>query len=515
MTPQTTRPVMLVILDGFGWREETADNAVRQARKPNFDRLWETCPHAFLTTFGNDAGLPDGQMGNSEAGHQNIGAGRVVLQDLTRVHDAIAGRSILAAPDFARLVASLRRSGGTCHLMGLVSPGGVHAHQDHAAGLADLLREAGIPVALHAFTDGRDTPPQSAGDDLARLRAALPTDVPIATVTGRYWVMDRDKNWSRISQAYAAMADAQGPRHPDPQAAIAAAYADGKFDEFVPASVIGDYQGMKDGDGLVCFNFRADRVREILTAFLDPTFDGFSRARIVRFAAALGMTRYSDALAPLMGAVLAPIPLNNVLGQVISDAGRTQLRMAETEKFPHVTYFLNGGRETPYPGEARILVQSPRVATYDLQPEMSSVELTDRALEAIQGEKYDLIVLNFANPDMVGHTGSLPAAIKAVEAVDAGLGRIATAIERQGGALMVTADHGNCEMMKDPETGGPHTSHTTNPVPVLLLGGGAISIHDGRLADVAPTLLLLMGLTVPKEMTGQPLVRLDAARAAE
>ena len=515
MTPQTTRPVMLVILDGFGWREETADNAVRQARKPNFDRLWETCPHAFLTTFGNDAGLPDGQMGNSEAGHQNIGAGRVVLQDLTRVHDAIAGRSILAAPDFTRLVASLRRSGGTCHLLGLVSPGGVHAHQDHAAGLANLLREAGIPVALHAFTDGRDTPPQSAGDDLARLRAALPTDVPIATVTGRYWAMDRDKNWNRVSQAYAAMADAQGPRHPDPQAAIAAAYADGKFDEFVPASVIGDYQGMKDGDGLVCFNFRADRVREILTAFLDPTFDGFSRARIVRFAAALGMTRYSDALAPLMGAVLAPIPLNNVLGQVISDAGRTQLRMAETEKFPHVTYFLNGGRETPYPGEARILVQSPRVATYDLQPEMSSVELTDRALEAIQGEKYDLIVLNFANPDMVGHTGSLPAAIKAVEAVDAGLGRIATAIERQGGALMVTADHGNCEMMKDPETGGPHTSHTTNPVPVLLLGGGAASIHDGRLADVAPTLLLLMGLTVPKEMTGQPLVRLDAARAAE
>ena len=515
MTAQTTRPVMLVILDGFGWREETADNAVRQARKPNFDRLWERCPHALLTTFGHDAGLPDGQMGNSEAGHQNIGAGRVVLQDLTRVHDAIMDRSILDAPDFSRLVAALGRTGGTCHLMGLVSPGGVHSHQDHAAGLAHLLREAGLTVALHAFTDGRDTPPQSAGEDLARLRGALPADVPIATVIGRYWAMDRDKNWNRVSNAYAAMAEAQGPHYPDPQAVIASAYADGKFDEFVPASVVGDYKGMRDGDGIVCFNFRADRVREILAAFLDPGFDRFPRARTIQFAAAVGMTRYSDALAPLMGAVLAPIPLDNVMGQVVSDAGRTQLRTAETEKFPHVTYFLNGGRETPYPGEDRIMVPSPKVATYDLQPEMSAAELTDRAVEAVDSKKYDLIVLNFANPDMVGHTGRLPAAIKAVEAVDSGLGRIAAAIEAQGGAMLVIADHGNCEMMKDPETGGPHTSHTTNPVPVVLMGGGAVSIHNGRLADVAPTLLSLMGLTVPKEMTGQPLVRLDAARTAE
>ena len=515
MARQTTRPVMLVILDGFGWREETADNAVRLAKTPNFSRLWATCPHALLDTSGCDVGLPSGQMGNSEVGHLNIGAGRVVKQELVRIGDAVADGSIAKAPDFSALIASLRESGGTCHLMGLASPGGVHAHQDHAVALAHALRDAGVPVVVHAFTDGRDTPPQSASEDLACLRAALPADVPIATVIGRYFALDRDQRWDRVSTAYAAMAEAQGPRFPNAQAAIAAAYAAGKFDEFVPASVIGDYQGMKDGDAILSFNFRADRIREILAAFVDPGFDGFPRARTIAFSAVVGMTRYSDALAPFQGVLFPPEALDNVLGQVVADAGRSQLRTAETEKFPHVTYFLNGGREVPYANEDRIMVPSPKVATYDLQPEMSAATLTDRAIEAIDSQKYDLIVLNFANPDMVGHTGNLPAAIKAVETVDTGLGRIAAAVEAQGGAMLVTADHGNCEMMKDPETGGPHTSHTTNPVPVLLMGGGVASIHHGRLADIAPTLLALMGLPQPKDMSGQSIARHDATRAAE
>ncbi len=515
MTAQTTRPVMLVILDGFGWREETADNAVRLANTPSFTRLWNTCPHALLDTSGRDVGLPGGQMGNSEVGHMNIGAGRVVMQELVRIGDAVDDGSIAKIPAFATLVAKLRETGGTCHLMGLVSPGGVHSHQDHAAALAHLLHDAGVKVAVHAFTDGRDTPPQSAGDDLARLRAALPAGVPIVTVIGRYFALDRDKRWDRVSQAYAAMAEAEGPRFADPQAVIDAAYAAGKFDEFVPASVVGDYAGMQDGDGILSFNFRADRIREILAALVDPKFDGFQRARAIRFSAVVGMTRYSDALAPFVEVLFPPESLENVLGQVVSDAGRAQLRTAETEKYGHVTFFLNGGREAPYPGEDRILVPSPKVATYDLQPEMSAAELTDKAVAAIDSRKYDLIVLNFANPDMVGHTGSLPAAIKAVEAVDTGLGRIASAVESQGGALLVIADHGNCEMMKDPETGGPHTSHTTNPVPVVLMGSGAAAIDHGRLADVAPTLLTLMGLPLPKEMTGQPLIRRNAARAAE
>jgi len=515
MAAQTKRPVMLVILDGFGWREESADNAVRQARTPNFSALWESCPHAFLHTSGRDVGLPGGQMGNSEVGHLNIGAGRVVKQELVRIGDAIDDGSIAQAAAFRQVIDALKESSGTCHLMGLVSPGGVHSHQDHAAALAGLLDKEGVKTVVHAFTDGRDTPPQSSTEDLERLEAALPASVKVATVIGRYFVMDRDKRWDRVSKAYGAMAEADAPRFDSAAAVIKAAYAQEKYDEFIPPAVIGDYQGMRDGDAILCFNFRADRVREILAAMLDPAFDGFPRPRVIRFAAAAGMTRYSDALAPFMGALFAPEKLDNILGAVTADAGRTQLRMAETEKYPHVTYFLNGGQETPYPGEDRIMVPSPKVATYDLQPEMSAPELTDRAVEAIDTGKYDLIVLNFANPDMVGHTGSLPAAIKAVETVDTGLGRIAEAVRRQGGAMMVTADHGNCELMRDPETGGPHTAHTTNPVPVLLMGGPGAAIQDGRLADIAPTLLDLMGLPQPREMTGRSILRRDTARAAE
>jgi 2,3-bisphosphoglycerate-independent phosphoglycerate mutase len=512
---QAIRPVMLMILDGFGWREDSADNAVRQARKPNFDRLWQNCPHAFLHTSGSDVGLPDGQMGNSEVGHLNIGAGRVVMQELPRITKAAKDGSLARAAALTELIDKLKQSGGTCHLMGLMSPGGVHSHQEHAVALAKILHEAGVNTVVHAFTDGRDTPPRSGLDDLRWLRKNLPDGVPMAVVSGRYYAMDRDKRWDRVGKAYAAVAEADAPHFTDAAKVMEDAYAHDVTDEFVVPAVIGDYKGMKDGDGILCFNFRADRVRELLAALLEPKFDGFPRKRVIKFAAAAGMSRYSDELAPYLGVLFPQDKLDHILGQVVAEAGRAQLRSAETEKYPHVTYFLNGGQEIAFPGEDRIMVPSPKVATYDLQPEMSAPELTDKVVAAIDSKKYDLIVLNFANPDMVGHTGSLPAAIKAVETVDAGLGRIAAAVEKQGGALLVTADHGNCELMRDPETGGPHTAHTTNPVPVLLQGGGATALMDGRLADVAPTLLALMDLKQPREMTGTSLIRADAARAAE
>jgi 2,3-bisphosphoglycerate-independent phosphoglycerate mutase len=504
MQPKPPRPVMLVILDGWGWREAAADNAIRQADTPSFDRLMQG-PHAFLRTSGLEVGLPEGQMGNSEVGHLNIGAGRVVMQELPRIGLAIRDGSLARNPAVTGLIEALRKTGGTCHLMGLVSPGGVHSHQDHAAALAGILADAQIPVAVHAFTDGRDTPPQSGAEDLERLQAALPERARIATVSGRYYAMDRDKRWERVEKAYCAIAEGKGVSMADAASAMDRAYGEGVTDEFVVPAVIANYKGMQDGDALLSFNFRADRIRELLAALLDPNFDGFARPRRIRFAAAVGMTRYSDALAPLMQFVFEPQHMGNILGEVVSAAGLRQLRMAETEKYPHVTYFLNGGREEPYPGEERTMVPSPKVATYDLQPEMSAPELTDRAVEAIGSGKYDLIVLNFANADMVGHTGSLPAAIRAVEAVDAGLGRIIDAIEKAGGALLVTADHGNAELMRDPVTGGPHTAHTTNPVPVMLLDGTQ-GLQDGRLADLAPTLLALMGLERPTEMSGHSLL---------
>ncbi len=504
------RPVMLTILDGWGWREEKADNAVRQARTPVFDALWAAGPRAFLRTSGRDVGLPDGQMGNSEVGHLNLGAGRVVMQDLPRIDAAVEDGSLARLPALTGLIARLKETGGICHLLGLLSPGGVHSHQAHAAALAKVLADAGIPVALHAFTDGRDTPPEASPGYLETLEAAT-AGLPgfrIATLTGRYFAMDRDHRWERVGQAWRALVLAEGERAPHAAAAIAAAHGRKVTDEFIPATVIGTYAGMRDGDGLLCFNFRADRVREILDALVDPEFAGFERPRTPRFAAAVGMAEYSTGLNRFLATLFPTQEMHDLLAEVVSRAGLRQLHAAETEKYPHVTFFLNGGQEPPFPGEDRIMVPSPKVATYDLQPEMSAPELCERVVAAIGTGTYDLVVLNFANPDMVGHTGSLPAAIKAVETVDAALGRIAAAVKARGGALLVTADHGNCELMKDPSTGGPHTAHTTNPVPVLLVNGppGA-ALRDGRLADVAPTLLELMGQPQPAAMTGVSLLR--------
>ncbi len=505
MPQQSTRPVMLVVMDGWGWREAAADNAVRQANTPTFDRLWTECPHAFLSASGKAVGLPAGQIGNSEVGHMNIGAGRVVVQELPRISAAIADGSLARNAVLGDFIATLGKSGGTCHLLGLVSPGGVHSHQDHAVALARLLTEARVPVRVHAFMDGRDTAPQGGRDYLRDFQQALPPAATVATVSGRYYAMDRDKRWDRTEKAYLAMAEAKAPRFANALAVIDDSYAKGTTDEFILPAVIADYAGMRDGDGVLCFNFRADRVRQILAALLDADFAGFPRPRRLQLAAALGMTRYSDELAGHLGVLFPPRSMNHLLGEVVAQAGRTQLRIAETEKYAHVTYFLNGGREEPYPGEDRIMVPSPKVATYDLQPEMSAPEVTERVVAAIASGKYDLIVLNFANADMVGHTGSLSAAIRAVETVDHGLARIVAAIGAAGGALLVTADHGNCELMRDPKTGGPHTAHTTDPVPVILVGHAG-KLRDGILADVAPTLLELMGLAQPAEMTGRSLL---------
>jgi 2,3-bisphosphoglycerate-independent phosphoglycerate mutase len=500
----------LCILDGWGHRNDPTDNALAQARLPTWQRWLATAPHALLATSGTAVGLPDGQMGNSEVGHMNIGAGRVLVQDLPRIDAAIADGSFAANPALAGLIAKLRASGGTCHVMGLISPGGVHSHQDQIAALAAIVDGAGVPVRVHAFLDGRDTPPQSAAGYIKEFTARLAglKDTRIATVGGRYYAMDRDKRWERVEKAYRALVDGEGVPAATAAAAIAASYDAKVTDEFMVPAVIGGYRGMKDGDGVAMGNFRADRAREILAALLDPTFSGFARPRVVRFGAALGLVEYSDALAPLMTAMFPPQQANNTLGEVISKAGLTQLRIAETEKYAHVTFFLNGGQETEFPGESRIMVPSPKVATYDLQPEMSAPEVTERIVAAVRAGQFDVIIVNYANGDMVGHTGILPAAIKAAETVDACLGRLEAAVKEAGGALLVSADHGNLEMMRDPDTHAPHTQHTTGPVDVILVNGPADvdRLENGRLADIAPTMLALLGLPKPEEMTGRALL---------
>lgn len=511
------RPVVFCVLDGWGWREDPAHNAVLQARTPHVDHLWQTCPRALLRACGEDVGLPEGQIGNSEVGHMNLGAGRVVLQDLLNITKALRADHLAESPAMRRHIARLKDSGGTCHLIGLVSPGGVHAHQDHMVALAHHVADAGVPVAVHVITDGRDTAPRGGLDFVGRFVRDLGdrADVRVATVSGRYYAMDRDTRWERVKRAYDAMVDGDGPVHDTADAVIRTAYGAEQGDEFIVPSVLEGYAGMADGDGVLFANFRADRARQILEALLDPAFAGFERTP-KRFADACGLVEYSDRLNGVMSAIFPPKSLDRVLGQVVSEAGLTQLRMAETEKYPHVTYFFNGGEETRFPGEERIMVPSPKVATYDLQPEMSAPEVGAKLVEAIDSGRFDLIVVNFANPDMVGHTGDLAAAITACETVDACVGDLVAAVRRAGGVLLLTADHGNCEMMRDPDSGQPHTAHTLNPVPVMLVNGPAevTRLVDGRLADVAPTLLALLGLDPPAEMTGRCLIPGGARRRA-
>lgn len=498
------KPVVLCILDGWGLREDPIGNAPLLAKTPNFDAIMRG-PHAQLLTHGNDAGLPSGQMGNSEVGHTNIGAGRVVAMDLGQIELSIEDGSFATQDAIVRFIAKMKASGGTAHLMGVVSDGGVHGHVAHIVAAAKALDAAGVPCALHAITDGRDVAPQSAEGFMTDLQAALPAQTKIVTVIGRYYAMDRDNRWERVKTAYDAMALGQGEHAADPMAAIAASYAEGKTDEFIPATVIGNYVGFAKGDGMFCLNFRSDRAREILAAIADPAFDGFERD-MPEPAALLGMVSYSDAHDHWFDTVFPKRDIQNTLGAWVARHGLKQFRLAETEKYPHVTFFLNGGIEVPEMGEDRFMPESPKVATYDLQPEMSSSEVTAAFVAAI-GKGYDLIVTNYANPDMVGHTGIVEAGIAACEAVDRGLGEVLAALKAAGGAMIVTADHGNCETMIDPETGGPHTSHTLNPVPVALVGGPeGVSLRDGRLADLAPTILDLMGLDLPPEMTGRTLI---------
>lgn len=509
MTPSKTvpKPVVLCILDGWGLSEQTEFNAVAQANTPAFDRLMRDYPNNTLIACGEAVGLPEGQMGNSEVGHTNIGAGRVVWMDLPKINNAIKDGSFAQNPGLQRFVTAMKNSGGVAHLAGLASPGGVHAHQDHIAETARVIAAAGVPVIIHAYLDGRDVPPKSARGQIADLEAALPQGAKIGTIVGRFFAMDRDNRWERVQAAYELMAHAKGNAAESADAAIAAAYAAGETDEFVSPAVIGDYSGMKDGDGLLFMNFRADRAREILRALAEPGFDVFDAGKRPAFAAVTGIAEYSTLHNEYMEVMFPSEPIANTLGHWVSTHGRTQFRLAETEKYPHVTFFLNGGEEAPEPAEDRYVAPSPKVKTYDMQPEMSAAEVTAHFVEAIKGQAYDLIVVNYANPDMVGHTGDLAAAVKACEAVDAGVAQVLEALEAVGGTMILTADHGNCEVMVDPETGGPHTAHTLNPVPVVLFNGPAgAGIRHGRLADLAPSLLELMDLPQPEEMTGVSLI---------
>ncbi len=502
------RPVVLCILDGWGHRDSGDDNAIRLGRTPVLDRLISTCPHGLVDASEQEVGLPPGQIGNSEIGHMNIGAGRLMTPDLVRIDRAIETGELAKNPTLVGFIERLKATGGTAHVMGLISPGGVHSLQAQIGVLLHAIRAAGVPVALHAFLDGRDTLPKTAAGYLADLERAAPK-TRIATVSGRYTAMDRNRNWDRTALAYETLVGGAGPRVPDPMTVVENSYAAGVTDEFVVPTAIGDYSGMAEGDGLLMTHFRADRVRQILAALLDPDFAGFARSRTVNFAAASGMVEYGTELNRFLTTLFPPREVPRTLGQVVAEAGLRQLRIAETEKYAHVTFFLNGGREDRFPGEERILVPSPAVATYDLKPEMSAPELTEKLIAAVAGGRFDLVVVNYANADMVGHSGRLSAAIQAVEAVDHCLGRLSEAVIEAGGALIVTADHGNVEQMSDPETGQPHTAHTRNKVPVILVNPpeSTETLADGRLADIAPTVLELMGLELPAEMTGGSLIR--------
>ncbi len=511
-TKQKPSPMLLCILDGWGHSTDVNNNAIALADTPNYDKLINENPHALLATSGSDVGLPDGQMGNSEVGHMNIGGGRVVKQDLPRVDSAIKNNILKDQQALVEHIAAVKKTGGICHLLGLISPGGVHSHQDHVVALAKIISDEGITVHIHAFLDGRDTPPKSGHgyvekfiDDIAPL-----SGVSIATVSGRYYAMDRDNRWDRVEKAYKTLASGKGEQADNALSTINQAYDNDITDEFFLPTSINGYGGMKNGDGLLMANFRADRAREILSALADPSFDDFDRAEKHSFSSVAGMVEYSSAHNKFVSALFPPIEVNNNLGQVIANAGMKQLRIAETEKYAHVTFFFNGGSEDVFTGEDRVLIPSPDVATYDLQPEMSADELTTTLVDKIENGGYDLIVVNFANPDMVGHTGILSAAISAVETIDTCLGRIVTSLDKSGGAMLVTADHGNVEQMANSETGAPHTAHTTLQVPVILTGryiNSDTKLNNGCLADIAPTILDIMGLKQPSEMTGRTLIK--------
>ncbi|MEM6303663.1 MAG: 2,3-bisphosphoglycerate-independent phosphoglycerate mutase [Pseudomonadota bacterium] len=500
------KPVVLCILDGWGLSDLRAGNAPALAHTPTFDRIMATCPNARLLTHGPDVGLPSGQMGNSEVGHTNIGAGRVVSMDLGQIDLAIEDGSFFENAAILDAVSQVKQAGGALHIAGVMSDGGVHGHIDHMAAAVSLAVREDVAVELHLITDGRDVAGVSALGYLEELAENLEPGVEIATLSGRYYAMDRDTRWERVKLAFDAMVRGEGKQAPTPKQAIKDAYAKEVWDEFIKPRVIGGFGGIKDGDGLFFLNFRADRAREILSAIAQPDFDGFDTGPRPRLSAVLGMVNYSDTHDTFMTTAYPKQEIPNTLGAWVAKHGLRQFRLAETEKYPHVTFFLNGGVEVPAEGEERFMPRSPDVATYDLQPEMSAPEVAARFVSAIEAG-YDLIVVNFANPDMVGHTGDLDAAIAACEAVDAGLTQALAALEAAGGAMVLTADHGNCEVMVDPDTGGPHKAHTLNLVPVALIGGpeGA-GLQDGRLADLAPTVLALMGLAPPEEMTGKVLL---------
>jgi len=510
-TASSSGPVVLCIMDGWGLREARDGNAVALADTPVFDSMLRDWPHARLAASGAEVGLPDGQVGNSEVGHMNIGAGRVVMQDLPRINAAMADGTLAAHPELAALTTRMRDSGGRVHVMGLLSDGGVHSHQDQMLAVIRGLHTGGADIILHAFTDGRDVLPKSAETALPEFIASLPQEVRFGTLIGRYFAMDRDQRWERTEAAFRAINSASADCHaPDPVAALADAYAAGESDEFIQPRVIAGYDGMRDGDSVVMINFRADRVRQLLACWLTPEAAGCGGAP-VGLAAAVGMTSYSTQLDSHMVTLFGPQRIEDTLGAAVAAAGRRQLRLAETEKYPHVTFFLNGGDEAVTTGEERVLVPSPKVATYDLQPEMSAAGVLAAARESLASGAHDLLVINFANPDMVGHTGDLQAAIRAVETVDSCVGEIAGLVLAAGGQMIVTADHGNCELMWDDAAQSPHTAHTTNPVPVILVGAPpGTRLADGRLADLAPSLLALLGIAQPAAMSGRVLQSRDA-----
>lgn len=502
------QPLALIILDGFGCREETKGNAIAAARTPHLDHLMASCPHTRIGASGMDVGLPDGQMGNSEVGHTNIGAGRIVYQELTRITKSFDEGEALGNPALTAAMENARRPGQALHLMGLLSDGGVHSHIRHLYGLMEMARRFAVErVYLHCFMDGRDVPPTSGTEFIAALQQKIKELGlgQIATVSGRYYAMDRDNRWERVKLAYDAIVNGEGNKDPDPVAVIQKSYGAGVTDEFIVPTVVTEGAGIKAGDSVIFFNFRPDRARELTRALVDPDFAGFEREKGFFPLTYICMTQY-DATMPNVEVAYRPESLTNTLGEYLSRLGKTQLRIAETEKYAHVTFFFNDGVEAPYEGEDRVLIPSPKVATYDLQPEMSAYAVTDEAVRRIESGRYDVIILNYANCDMVGHTGVFEAAVKAVEAVDTCLGRLLAALEKAGGRAFLTADHGNADQMAD-ENGAPFTAHTTNPVPFVAIGFGDVTLRSGgRLADIAPTMLQAMGLPQPEEMTGRSLL---------